>query len=597
MVLQKFFLTPLGLVALAVGIPIILLYLIRPDPSRVELPTFRFLAEKDRQDATTPLLERLSRSLLLVLQLLVVFLLAVSLATPYVPVAEREVVEETVLVVDTSASMATTEGGDSRFERALAVAREEVTDRTSIVTTAGGGTVELRRSSPADTREHLDGMRVTDAPGDLRAAISQAGTVAGEDARVVVVSDFAGSDWTDAVATLRAREVSVDLRQFDRGGGDNVGFVDRRFSGSEIILSVKNVGSAEVTRTVSLGDRQREVTLAAGDVTTVALPVPAGGGEARLSPGDSFGTDDTVYVAAPADPTVDVLVVTNDENQFLTTALAVNDQVEYTIERPPTTIEGEYDVVIYSNVDPDSLLPGNVEAGRDILAGGGGVAIQAQENMPDRYGDLLLVEPTGIEQSPTIHRRVETDLTRGIDFQPPDEYIAGSLRSGETLVELRDGSPLVATDRREGGRVLYYGYIEKRSSFKFNYQYPVFWKRAVFFLADRRTLPSMNHRTGDTVRFDTDTVEGPSGAIGTSAVELRESGFYATETRRTSASLLSERESDVDAEALTDRGGSIGNVTTEERRTVPRPLTEYAALLVLGAVLLELGYLRRRGDL
>jgi len=86
MALQDVFLSPIGLAALAVAVPLVVLYLIRPDPSEVELPTFRFLLEEKRQDATTPLLERLSRSLLLLLQLLVVLLLAVSLATPYVPV-------------------------------------------------------------------------------------------------------------------------------------------------------------------------------------------------------------------------------------------------------------------------------------------------------------------------------------------------------------------------------------------------------------------------------------------------------------------------------------------------------------------------------
>jgi len=597
MVLQEFFLSPLGLAALAVAVPIVILYLIRPDPSRVELPTFRFLAEEERQQSTTPLLERLSRSLLLLVQLLAILLLAVSLATPYVPVSERAAVEETVLVVDTSASMATAAGGESRFDRAVAVADEEVTEQTSVVTTAGGGAVALRRGPPSDARETLAGLGVTDAPGDLRGAIAQAGTVAGENARIVVLSDFAGDDWTDAVATARGRDLSVDLRQFDRGGAGNVGFVDRRFSGAEVTLSVRNFGDESVTRTVTLGDQRRELDLGAGDVGTVTLPVPAGGGEAQLAPGDDFATDDTAYIAAPSDPTVDVLVVTNDENRFLTAAFEVNDQIDLTVESPPTTLEPDFDVVVYSNVDPDSLLPGNVETGRDVLADNGGVAIQAQETMPDQYGDLTLVESTGLAQAPTVHRTAETDITQGIDFQAPDAYLAGSLRAGETLVELNDGSPLIATDRQGGGRVLYYGYIEERSSFKFNYQYPVFWKRAAFHLADREPLPALNRQTGDTVRFDAETVEGPSGQLGGPSVELREAGFYATERRQRSATLLSESESAVDVEPLTDRGGTIGNVTREERRTVPRPLTEFAVLAALGVVLLEIGYLRRRGDL
>ncbi|WP_436924725.1 DUF7408 domain-containing protein [Halosimplex amylolyticum] len=597
MALSDVFLTPLGLAAALVAIPIVVLYLIRPDPDRVELPTLRFLADEQRQRATTPLFERIARSLLLLIQILAVLLLAGSLAAPYVPVEERAVVEETVLVVDTSASMATTDDGRTRLDRALAAADEEVTTRTSVVTTDGSGQVALRRGPPSAARETLQGLEATDAPGDLRGAIAQARALADEGVRVVVLSDFAGEEWRDAVTGLRARGLSVTLRQFDGGGDANVGFVDRRFSQSEVTLSVKNFGDESVTRTVRLGDRTEEVDLAAGDVGTVTFPVPAGTSEARLSPGDDFATDDVVPVAAPEDPTVDVLVLTNDRNRYLTTALSLLDQVDLTVENPPTTVEDEYDVIVYSNVDADSLLPGNVEAGRTVLAEGGGVAVQAQEEMPDRLGDLLLLEPDGTDTSPTIRATTETDLTEGIDFQPPDEYLTGSLRSGETLVELRDGTPLLATDRRDAGRLLYYGYIEERSSFKYNYQYPVFWKRAVFHLAGREPLAALNRETGDTVQFGADRVQGPSGRLAGPAVTLREVGVYSTDGRVRGAALLDERESAVDVEPLSARTGPTGNITRQETRTVPQRVTEYAALAALLVALAEIGYLRRRGEL
>ncbi|MFT4921973.1 MAG: hypothetical protein ACI8XM_001181 [Haloarculaceae archaeon] len=597
MLLEDIFLAPLGLLAVLIAVPIIILYLVRPDPNRVELPTFRFLVEEQRQEATTNMFERISRSLLLLLQLLVILLLAVSLASPYVPVSERSVVEETVLVIDTSASMATAQDGTSRFQQALSAAREEVTDTTSIVTTSAGGSVVLQRAPPSETTQRLDSLGVTEAPGDLRGAIAQAQALAGENARIVVLSDFAGSTWTDAVATARGQDLSVVLRQFDRGGADNVGFVNRQFSGAEVTLSVRNFGDQPATRTLSLGDQTARLNLDAGDVGSVTLSVPAGGGQAQLSPDDSFAVDDTVYLAAPGDPTVDVLVLTNDRNRFLTTSLEVSNQVDLTVDSPPTTIQDEYDVIVYSNVEPDSLLPGNVEAGRDVLSGGGGVAIQAQPNFPDLYGDLLLIEPTGVAAAPTIQGTTETEVTRGIDFQAPDEYIAGSLRAGQALVELSDGSPLIATAEQDGGRVMYYGYIEAQSSFKFNYQYPVFWKRSVFHLAGREPLRSLNHETGDTVRFGADRVEGPSGQVSGSSADLQDAGFYTTDARRESASLLDERESSVDVESLTDRSESVENTTRQERRTVPRPITEFVAIVALGAVLLEIGYLRRRGDL
>ncbi|MBV0923731.1 BatA and WFA domain-containing protein [Halomicroarcula limicola] len=597
MALSDVFLTPLGLAALLAAVPIIVLYLIRPDPERLELPTFRFLASEQRQQATSPLLERLSRSVLLLVQLVVVLLLAVGLASPYVPVSERATVEETVLVVDTSASMTTADGSGTRFDRAISAAREEVTGTTSVVTTTGGGQVVLQRSPPSEVESTLDGLTATDSPGDLRSAVSQATALAGENARIVVLSDFAGDAWTDTVTTARGRGLSVDLRQFDGGGSANVGIVERRFSGSEVTVSVKNYGDEPVTRTVTLGEGSAQVDLGAGDVATVTLPVPAGRSRVRLSPGDDFPVDDSVAVAAPEDPTVDVLVLTNDRNRYLTTALSVVDQVDLTVDSPPTTVDDGYDVIIYSNVDPGSLLAGNVEAGRDVVADGGGVAIQAQPEMPQKYGDLLLLAPEGVRAGSTIGQTRQTTLTRGIDFQPPDEYVGGSLKDGQALVELADGTPLIATADRNGGRLMYYGYIEDRSSFKYNYQYPVFWKRTVFSLADRAPLSALNYGTGERAQFDADSVDGPDGTVAGPTVTLQRAGFYASGERTVSAALLDERESDVAVEALDTREGVAGNLTREERRTVPKPLTEYAAVGALAVALAEIGYLGRRGDL
>ncbi|PSP78884.1 hypothetical protein BRC88_09745 [Halobacteriales archaeon QS_4_69_225] len=596
MAIQDVFLSPLGLAALLFAVPIVVLYLIRPDPDRVELPTFRFLASEKRQRATSPYLERLSRSLLLLLQLLAVVLVALSLAAPYVLVAERTTVEETVIVVDSSASMATTDGGESRFAAAVDAAEGAVTSTTSVVTTAGSGEVVARRATPATARDALSRVEPTGAPGDLRGAVTQATALAGENTRVVVFSDFAGDRWADPVTTARARGVTVDLRQFAGGGGANVGFIDREFAGSQVTLTAKNFGDEETTRTVTLGDQRREIRLAPGGVGEVTLSVPAGGGEARLEPGDDFAVDDTAAVAAPADETVDVLLFTNDRNRYLTAALEVIDQVNVTVAEPPTTVDREYDVVLYGDVEAESLLPGNVETGRQVLAGGGGVGVVAQPEPPERLGDLLLLEPAGTASTPRVESTTRTQLTADIDFQPPSVYLNGSLREGRALVELDDGTPLLATSERASGRLLYYGYIEDGSSFKFNSRYPVFWKRAAFYLADRPTLSSVNHATGETVEFDAETVEGPEGTLSGPMVTLREPGFYGTDGARESAALLSERESDTAVEPIDERDRT-GNIARTAPSQVPRPLTEYFAVGALLVVVAEIGYLYRRGDL
>jgi len=599
MALADVFLTPLGLIALLSVVPVVILYLVQPDPRRVELPTLRLLLDDDERDASNPLLERLRRSLLLLLQLLVLIALAVALAGPYVSVSESQTVEETVIVLDGSASMGVEADGGTRFAAAVSTARESTSGTNSVVFAGSESRIVLRSGGSDEVDRTLDDLSVVDTPTDLGAAISQAASIAGENARIVVLSDFADdTGWTDAVRSARARDLQVDLQQFAGGGAENVGIVDRAFSGRTVTLSVKNFGTERVTRSVALGEQRQSVTLGPGDLERVTLTVPAGGGQARLTPGDSFPTDDTAYVAAPSDPTVDVLLLTNDRNRYLVTALSVIDEVRLTVDQPPTTVEDDYDVILYSNLDAERLLQGNVEAGRDVVEAGGGVGVLAQPSPPTALGDLLLLSQSGVASNPSVGRVTNDELTRGIDFPPPERYLQGSLDAGTPLVSTGDGTPLVATETRDSGRLLYYGYVVDDDPFRFNYQYPVFWKRATFYLAGRDPLPTLNRETGGRLQFANErNVDTPDGTVSAQVVPLDRVGFYSTDTRRIGVSLYSERESDVAAESLDDRSDETGVETREEERQVPRPLTPFVALAALLVAVGEIAYLRRRGDL
>ncbi|WP_416839448.1 vWA domain-containing protein [Haloferax sp. DFSO52] len=598
MVLEEFFLSPLGLLGLLGVVPLIVLYLLRPEPVRRTLPTYQFLIETAGRNASNPLFDRLLRSVLLVIQLLAIVALVGSLATPYVLVPESETISETVLVVDTSASMAVRDNGGTRFDHALSAARDEVTDTTSVVAAGASADVVVTRGSATDARLALDQLRVSAMPGDLRSAITAATSIAGEDARIVVLSDFADdSPWADAVREARARGLVVELQQHDGGGAGNVGIVDRSFSGTNVTVTVKNYGDTPATRRVTLGGSSRQLQLGPRDVGTATLPVPPGGGRLSLTTEDAFALDDTLYVAAPEDESIDVLVLTNDENQFLTAALSVIPEVSLTVDTPPTSITEPYDVIIYSNVNPERLLASNVDAGTELLEDGGGVAIQAQEDGP-AYGSLLLVPQDRIDTTPTIRSIEDHELTRGITFPPPTEYVVGDLEEGTSLVTASDGTSLLAISERGPGRLVYYGFIEDQSAFKYNYQYPVFWKRTVFYLAGRSTLSELNRPTGGTlVVGPNQTVETPTGTTTGPEVRLSDAGFYTVGDQRYAASLLSESESDVVAPPLSGENAPAGFPTRVEERLVPDALTEWVVFIVLGITLVELVYLRRRGDL
>jgi len=592
------FATPLGLAGLAAAIPILILYLVKPDPAALSLPTFRFLVADAEQESTNPVLKRLRQDLLLLIQVLAVVAFAAALATPFTLVTESQAADETVVVVDASASMATETGDGTRFERAKRAAREAVAGSTSVVVAGSETEIVRRRVPPAEARAAIGRIERIDAPADLGTAITRGTAIVGENARIVVVSDFAGEGWQAPVQTARARDYRVALRQFDEGGDANVGITDATFEGRTVRLTITNTGAGTADRTVTLGDASRDVALDPGSVTTTTLPLPPGGGPVRLQPGDDFPVDDVAYVAAPPEAQVDVLLVTNDENRFLATALTVNDAVSLTVANPPAPEASPeaHDVVIFSNVDPDRLLAGTVREAEGTVADGGGVAIQAQRRLGAiDYRGLSLLASSETGRTPTVRVTRDSDLTRGITFPPPEEYVSWDLRSGRTLVAA-DDTPLIATRTRGAGRLLYYGYIEDASAFKFNYQYPVFWQRAVFHLADRRPPSARSRRTGERLQFANATrIETPAGTVTSDGPALDRAGWYTTTERRYGASLLDPRESSLRGATLS--GDEAAVRANAEDRLVQRSLTHWVALLALFVCLVELGVLRRRGDL
>ncbi|WP_132057575.1 vWA domain-containing protein [Halorussus amylolyticus] len=606
--LASVFLTPFGIVALAAAIPILLLYLLKPDPTRVTFPAVEFLLGDTDEQRRHPALRRLQRSGLLAIQLLAVAAFAISLASPYVPVSEERAVEETVVVVDASASMATQADGTTRFDRAVAAAKDDATDRTSVVV-AGPETAVRAQGVPApEARSALDDLRVTGASGDLASAIDRGATIAGDDARIVVASDFADDGWTTAVSAARARGHAVELRQFDEGGSDNVGVVDYSFDAGSVSVQVKNFGDSAVERRVEFGSESKSLALDPGDVKTATLPVPAGGGDLRLTPGDSFPVDDRVPVAAPDDPTIDVLVVTNDENRALTTALSVIRGTDVTVKNPPASVSGSYDVVVFSGVEPGRLLDGTRQVARETLSRGGGVVVQAQPNLSAvEYGGLLPVEPEGTAENPAVGQPADSPLTAGVAFPAPSSYVEAELRDGRALLETTNGTPLLATASVDDGKVLYYGYSTDDSTFERNYRYPVFWKRAIYDLTGRQPLSERNRATGERVRFAGNasdgeaTVETPAGRREAGTLTLGHVGFYEGAGERYAASLADADESNVTAASATEAAGATGGEGTSnertESRTVPLDLTGLAAGGVAALVLLELGFLRYRGDL
>ncbi|MCY4061959.1 MAG: VWA domain-containing protein [Chloroflexi bacterium] len=191
------FLVPIGFAALAIAIPILLLYMLRLRRREVLISsTFLWRQVVQDTEANTPW-QRLRRNLLLFLQLLILLLLVLALARPFITVPTVSA-GKIALLVDASASMTATDvAGASRFSAAIDQARQIVSnmnpqDIISLIRVAD--IAEPLTSYTADKNElrrALESMRVSYGAADWDTALTlaAAGASGAENFSIVMISD------------------------------------------------------------------------------------------------------------------------------------------------------------------------------------------------------------------------------------------------------------------------------------------------------------------------------------------------------------------------------------------------------------------------
>ncbi len=594
---SSLFLNPVGLLALLSIVPLVLLYIFRPDPREVEIPTMGFLPTPEEEGGSNPVVDRLKRNRLLVLQITVLALLSLALASPYLSVGGAEHGGSTVLVVDAGASMATGDG-ETRFQQAVAAAQQEVTDDTTVVVAGASASVELRNGGSAEASAALEDISVTDAESSLRSALSQANALAGEDTRVLVYSDFTDfTDWRYPVEQMRATGTPVVLDQYSDGGGDNVGFVDVTITGNSAELTVHNYGETTVDRTVEVENTTVDVTVDPESRETVSAEIPPGGATAELVPGDDFTTDDVVYLARHPEGALDVLLVTSDGGS-VEAALRSTESIDVTVQSPPASsfTADDYDVVVFHDVQVDRLVSRNARDAREVAEAGGGVVFTAQDDLQlygEEFLDLASVEPGSPTDGGTVEQESEHPVADGYSLPRPTEILHG--HADNSTVVSSGGHPLLAEETVGDGRSIYLGYMTDASDFDASHSYPLFWRDLVHHAEDRATLQDANRETGETLDVGDATVEAPDGER-TSPTSMEVQGFYRTSDGLYSANLQSIRESDVSADPVDETSGGEAAERSQDA-TVPLDLTPWIAVFALAFVVTELLYLRYRGDL
>ncbi len=171
---------PSSMVLLLLLLPVIILYLLKPKPKTLKMPSLMLLISHGKKRNFRSLFETLIRDPLLLIQLAAITIIVFSLVNPYL--FTNAPYRSTVIVLDNSASMSATDVSPDRFSQAVDIASGYVKDGKVSLVLAGGSPLLLFKDADSQkTLLELRSQRAGSTVTDLSDAMFLAADLAGKD--------------------------------------------------------------------------------------------------------------------------------------------------------------------------------------------------------------------------------------------------------------------------------------------------------------------------------------------------------------------------------------------------------------------------------
>ncbi len=456
--------------------------------------------------------QRLRRSFLLLLQLLLVILLALLAAQPFVE-RPATLARDLVLVIDASASMAATDVVPSRLEAARQLALDALRDlpaggRVSVV--AAGATPRVVANATSDmgrVRTALAGITATPATADMGEALALASALAARagDAQVLVATDAAFAPPKDLEVAAPVTVLQVGR---ERKNQAIVAFAVRSAPTAvtrSVFISVANLDLEPSTERVELwGDGRlleaRDLFLdpvSRADIGIDDVPLDVGILEARLAGDDQLALDDRAWAVVPPDRLLRILLV-SEGDPYLETALSFLPNAELYGVKPADYGAGTkpelFDLVIF-----DASLPATLPR------------VPTLAIAPPRTSPLGTV--TGSLKDPALGRPAPDEpLLRYVDLTTL--HVAQATRLAlpdwaRTAVPTAAGDPLLYTGTRDGVPTGVLAFEPRRSDLPLQVAFPILVSNLVGELVGAARAPTTAVVPGSLVSLPI-----PSGASG-----------------------------------------------------------------------------------
>ena len=629
------FSNPAALAALASLIPIILLYLLKPKPIVVKIPSLIFISHIEKKKSRlSAKLKKLIRDPLLLLQLLVLASLALAAAAPFYFAQETMGSGHTVLILDASASMQAGGGFDDMIKKA----DKYVTRRNTIILAENNALTALEKGSMSNAKNVLSKLKPRATTTELSSAMLLGRSMITEDnGRIVVISDFVNSgdeDPRDTRSLIESDGIPVEFVTVGGKDSSNIAIVDGNIERVNGIYSytatIENfyATSKDVAVNVYHNDKktgQETLTISGNSQDYLALENLLGGvTRIEITNKDDLSVDNNAYISIPKNSKRDILYVSDVKKSPAVSALRVLSDVGVSFEHASPagfSPSNKYAIVVVGTITPDA---GQAKAGSatdesfkklaDYAATGGSVIVMGSSNLTkvSTHG-ILPVEMVGTigkggAVKPLTNGTLEgthSPIIKNVNIEAMEvsQYLNVTEKSkATTIVYARNKDsdtivPVLTYWSYGEGTVVYMGMTDLTTSV--TPEYPLFWMQLIDWLSGVGGYEEYNVKTGSIMSFTVKReIRTPSGVdMNTKTALFDEVGIYHIGDMDIVANLYDRTESSLaDTSAIQSIDTKSDTTATDELVDVKKLLSDYLLILAIILVCFEVYMLKQRGE-
>ena len=630
------FARPFGLMALIGVAAFVILYLRRPKPIDKVIPSLMFIMQDNKRSKQYSFLQKLMTNLLFLLQLLSILGLALVAAAPFVKLKYDSTLENTVIILDVSASMQSKENGISRFDNALEQAKKAVSGKNSIIMAENVPLIVLENENSQIALDVLSKINPRGTTTNLGDALLLAKDILGDKpGRIIVFSDFLSTEGPDiqvVKSTILSEDKLVDFIDVSNNA-KNVGITDLKVTKYNTKVYVKNFNDAPADRIIKIIKdnkviSQTKVSIAPHSIENFIFDTPPGISRVELNPKDDLEVDDAVYIATPPKIKTSALLITNcgedtlaypncrEKTSNLENALEAAKDIELDVVKPPVltiNTKGQkidpykHDIIIVYQINnvnkPAGIVPGTFQDIKNYVNNGGNLVIAAQEDLKEiNIEDLNVVDLNSRIKKPTkVCVETINQITKAFEkercFTTTGTYFGAAAKKGAiTFASADDKTPLIVYGEKNKGRIVYYGILDDSSDFKTLPSYPIFWDTLINFMVGTEDIKDFNFKTGKIATIDEQKVTTPSSSLTASKLLMDEAGIYEFNNRKYAVNLLSEKESDIAVPSKVEGRVERQQLLQRESKEHDFNLELEILLLAFLFMLTEFIYIKMRGD-